>query len=104
MLNAMIFAAGLGSRLKPFTNDKPKALVALAGKPLLQRAIEKLKKLGVDRIVINVHHFADLIEDFLKENDNFGVDIRVSDERGELLETGGGLKKARSYLFPMHRY
>ncbi|WP_216616393.1 nucleotidyltransferase family protein [Marinifilum caeruleilacunae] len=100
MLNAMIFAAGLGSRLKPYTNNKPKALVALAGKTLLQRAIEKLKSLGVDRIVINVHHFADLIEDFLKENHNFGVDIRVSDERGELLETGGGLKKARELFIP----
>ncbi|NOU59241.1 nucleotidyltransferase family protein [Marinifilum sp. JC070] len=99
-MNAMIFAAGLGSRLKPYTNNKPKALVALAGKTLLQRAIEKLKSLGVDRIVINVHHFADLIEDFLKENHNFGVDIRVSDERGELLETGGGLKKARELFIP----
>jgi len=100
MLNAMIFAAGLGTRLKPYTNSKPKALVELAGKPLLERAIGKLKDLGVDRIVINVHHFADLIEDFLKENDNFGVDIRISDEREKLLDTGGGLKKAKDLFIP----
>nr|WP_320118793.1 nucleotidyltransferase family protein [uncultured Marinifilum sp.] len=96
----MIFAAGLGTRLKPFTNTKPKALVGLAGKPLLEHAIIKLKKLGVDRIVINVHHFADLIEQFLKENNNFGLDIRISDERDELLDTGGGLKKAKDLFIP----
>ncbi|GAB7087937.1 nucleotidyltransferase family protein [Marinifilum fragile] len=100
MLNAMIFAAGLGTRLKPYTNTKPKALVELAGKTLLERAIQKLVKLGVDRIVINVHHFADLIEDFLKENNNFGVDIRISDERDHLLDTGGGLKKAIDLFIP----
>lgn len=100
MLNAMIFAAGLGTRLKPYTNSKPKALVELAGKPLLEHAILKLKKLSVDRIVINVHHFADLIEDFLRENQNFGLDIRISDERDELLDTGGGLKKARDLFIP----
>ncbi|WP_218186239.1 sugar phosphate nucleotidyltransferase [Marinifilum fragile] len=96
----MIFAAGLGTRLKPYTNTKPKALVELAGKTLLERAIQKLVKLGVDRIVINVHHFADLIEDFLKENNNFGVDIRISDERDHLLDTGGGLKKAIDLFIP----
>ncbi|WP_321516738.1 nucleotidyltransferase family protein [Marinifilum fragile] len=96
----MIFAAGLGTRLKPYTNTKPKALVELAGKTLLERAIQKLVKLGVDRIVINVHHFADLIEDFLKENNNFGVDIRISDERVHLLDTGGGLKKAIDLFIP----
>lgn len=100
MLNAMIFAAGLGTRLKPYTNSKPKALVELAGKSLLERAILKLKDLGVDRIVINVHHFADLIELFLTENNNFGLDIRISDERNELLDTGGGLKKARDLFIP----
>jgi NDP-sugar pyrophosphorylase family protein len=100
MLNAMIFAAGLGTRLRPYTDNKPKALVELAGKTLLQRAIEKLKELNVDRIVINVHHFADQIEQFLKENENFGLDIHISDERDELLETGGGLKKASSLFIP----
>ncbi|MCT4602968.1 MAG: nucleotidyltransferase family protein [Marinifilum sp.] len=96
----MIFAAGLGTRLRPYTDDRPKALVELAGKTLLQRAIEKLKELNVDRIVINVHHFADQIEDFLQANQNFGVDIRISDERKELLETGGGLKKASPLFIP----
>jgi NDP-sugar pyrophosphorylase family protein len=100
MLNAMIFAAGLGTRLKPYTNSKPKALVELAGKTLLEHVILKLKKLGVDRIVVNVHHFADLIEEFLQENNNFGLDIRISDERNELLDTGGGLKKARELFIP----
>jgi NDP-sugar pyrophosphorylase family protein len=100
MLNAMIFAAGLGTRLKPYTNTKPKALVELAGKTLLERAIQKLVDIGVNRIVINVHHFAELIEDFLKEKDNFGVDICVSDERDQLLDTGGGLKKAKDLFIP----
>ncbi|WP_372753588.1 nucleotidyltransferase family protein [Labilibaculum sp.] len=96
----MIFAAGLGTRLKPYTNSKPKALVELAGKPLLEHAIVKLKEVGVDRIVINVHHFADLIEEFLREKHNFGLDIRISDEREELLDTGGGLKKACDLFIP----
>lgn len=100
MLNAMIFAAGLGTRLKPFTDNKPKALVELAGKPLLERAILKLIELKVDRIVINVHHYADLIEEFLRVNKNFGIDIRISDEREELLDTGGGLKKAADLFIP----
>lgn len=100
MLNAMIFAAGLGTRLKPYTNTKPKALVELAGKPLLERAIIKLIDLGVDRIVINVHHFADLIEEFLEEKNYFGADIRISDEREALLDTGGGLKKAKELFIP----
>lgn len=96
----MIFAAGLGTRLKPFTDSKPKALVELAGKPLLERAILKLIELKVDRIVINVHHYADMIENFLRTNHNFGVDIRISDEREELLDTGGGLKKATDLFIP----
>ncbi|PKQ63148.1 hypothetical protein BZG02_10320 [Labilibaculum filiforme] len=100
MLNAMIFAAGLGTRLKPYTDSKPKALVELGGKPLLERAIRKLIELKVDRIVINVHHYADLIEEFLHANNNFGADIRISDEREELLDTGGGLKKAAGLFIP----
>ncbi len=100
MLNAMIFAAGLGTRLKPYTDSKPKALVELAGAPLLERAILKLIELKVDRIVINVHHYADMIEGFLQKNNNFGVDIRISDEREELLDTGGGLKKAADLFIP----
>lgn len=97
-MKAMIFAAGLGTRLKPFTLNAPKALYPVNGKPLLQRNIEYLKAYGIKEFVINVHHFASQIEDFLKENENFGVDIQISDERGELLETGGGLLKAKDLL------
>ena len=97
-MKAMIFAAGLGTRLKPLTDTLPKALVPLAGKTLLQWQIEKLKSAGITDIVINVHHFADKIIDYLRENDNFGCHIQVSNERGMLLETGGGLRKAQSLL------
>lgn len=94
----MIFAAGLGTRLKPLTDTMPKALVPLAGKTLLQWQIEKLKAAGITNIVVNVHHFADKIIDYLRENNYFGCNIQVSDERDMLLETGGGLRKAKSLL------
>ena len=97
-MKAMIFAAGLGTRLKPLTDTMPKALVPLAGKTLLQWQIEKLKAAGITDIVVNVHHFADKIIDYLRENDNFGCCIQVSDERDMLLETGGGLRKAQPFL------
>lgn len=90
----MIFAAGLGTRLKPLTDTLPKALVPIAGKPLLEHVILKLKKSGFDEIIVNVHHFPDQIIDFLKQNNNFGIRIEVSDERNELLDTGGGIRKA----------
>lgn len=90
----MIFAAGLGTRLRPLTDRMPKALVPVGGKPLLQHVIEKLAHAGFTRIVVNVHHFAEQIIDFLSEHQNFGLDISVSDEREMLLETGGGIKKA----------
>ncbi len=90
----MIFAAGLGTRLRPLTNDRPKALVEVAGKPLLQHQIEKLGAAGFDHIVVNVHHFGEQIIDFLQAHDNFGLDIKVSDERALLLDTGGGIKAA----------
>lgn len=92
----MIFAAGLGTRLRPLTNDRPKALVEVAGKPLLQHQIEKLKAAGFDHIVVNVHHFGEQIIDFLAMHDNFGLDIKISDEREMLLDTGGGIKAAMS--------
>ena len=94
----MIFAAGLGTRLKPLTDHIPKALVPVAGKPMLEHVIGKLKSAGFDEIVINVHHFADQIIDFLKEKDNFGIRIWISDESEELLDTGGGIKKAAPYF------
>ena len=94
----MIFAAGLGTRLKPLTDNMPKALVPLAGKTLLQWQIERLKAAGTTDIVVNVHHFPDMIINYLRDNDNFGCRIAVSDERDMLLETGGGLRKAKELL------
>ena len=97
-MKAMLFAAGLGTRLKPFTENHPKALAPVNGKPLLQRSIEYLKSFGITEIVVNVFHFADQIIDFLKENDNFGITIHISDERPEVLETGGGLVNAKHFF------
>ena len=97
-MRAMIFAAGLGTRLKPLTDTLPKALVPLAGKTLLQWQIERLKAAGITDIVVNIHHFPDMIINYLRDNDNFGCRIAVSDERDMLLETGGGLRKAKELL------
>ncbi|WP_321375445.1 nucleotidyltransferase family protein [uncultured Draconibacterium sp.] len=98
-MQAMIFAAGLGTRLKDETADKPKALVEVGGKPLLQRAIEKLSAEGVTRIVVNVHHFAPQVVDFIKSK-NWDVPVLISDESDKLLETGGGLKFAAHLFSP----
>jgi NDP-sugar pyrophosphorylase family protein len=97
-MKALIFAAGLGTRLKPLTDTMPKALVPINGKPLLQHVIEKLKSYGFDEIIVNVHHFPDQIIDFLKVNNNFGVRIEISDERDKLLDTGGGVRKAQWFF------
>lgn len=91
---AMIFAAGLGTRLKPLTDTMPKALVRVGGEPLLRHVVLRLKDAGYTHIVVNVHHFAQQIIDYLAANDHFGIDIRISDEREALLETGGGIKNA----------
>lgn len=101
MMQAMIFAAGLGTRLKPLTNHMPKAMVSVGGEPLLKRVIDKLKNSGAGHIVVNVHHFASQITDYLKNNGNFGMDISISDETEKLLDTGGGIKKAAP-LFDSH--
>jgi len=93
-MKAMIFAAGLGTRLKPFTDEHPKALVVINGKTLLQRNIEYLAKFGINDVIINVHHFADQIQKTLAKNKGFGSNITLSDESDAVLETGGGLKKA----------
>lgn len=93
----MLFAAGLGTRLKEETRNKPKALVEVGGKPLLQHAIEKLKNEGFTEIVVNVHHFSHLVIEFLSNHD-FGIPVHISDETGKLLDTGGGLKKASPLL------
>jgi N-acetyl-alpha-D-muramate 1-phosphate uridylyltransferase len=97
-MKAMIFAAGLGTRLKPFTDHHPKALAVVNNKTLLQRNIEYLKNFGFTEFVLNVHHFPEQIISFLTEHHNFGCKIIISDETGALLETGGGLEKAAPYL------
>lgn len=97
-MKALIFAAGKGTRLKPFTDHHPKALAKVNGVPLLERNIQYLKGFGITDFVINIHHFGDQIVTFLKENDNFGCKIEVSDESNELLETGGGLIFAKEFL------
>lgn len=94
----MIFAAGVGTRLKPLTDNMPKALVPLNGKPMLEHVILKLKAAGFHHVVINIHHFGQEIIDFLAANDNFGIKIQISDERDYLLDTGGGIKKAAALL------
>ena len=97
-MKAIIFAAGLGTRLRPLTNDKPKALVEVNGQTLLEITIRRLVGFGYKDIIVNVHHFADKVEKCLKDNDGFGANIIISDERGQLLETGGGLKKVANFL------
>ncbi len=96
-MKAMILAAGLGTRLRPLTDSRPKALVEIAGRTLLEITLSHLRAVGVREVIINVHHFADMILDYLKTNDNFGMRIEVSREE-VLLDTGGGLKKA-AYFF-----
>lgn len=96
----MIFAAGLGTRLKPITDSIPKALLPIGGKTLLQHQLEKLKEAGFTDIVINIHHFPEQIVRFCREHDNFGLNLRFSDESDMLLETGGGLRKAEPLLMP----
>lgn len=97
-MKAMLFAAGLGTRLRPFTDKHPKALAVVNGKTLLQRNIEYLRSFGITDFVINVHHFAEQIRDLLIQKNNFGVHIQISDETDEVLETGGGLAKAQKFL------
>src|SRR4030081_1787927 len=92
-MKAMILAAGLGTRLRPLTDNHPKPLVQLAGRTLLEITLTRLRTFGVTEVIINVHHFADLVIDYLKSNNNFGLRIEISREE-VLLDTGGGLKKA----------
>ena len=97
-MRALVFAAGLGTRLKPLTDTLPKALVPIAGQPLLYHVISKLKAAGIDDLVINVHHFADSIIDYVHSQDDFGIKVSFSDERDMLRETGGGIRHARHLL------
>jgi NDP-sugar pyrophosphorylase family protein len=92
-MKAMVLAAGLGTRLRPLTNDRPKALVEVAGRTLLEITLARLRVFGVSEVIVNVHHFADMVVAYLKAHDNFGMRIEVSRE-DVLLDTGGGLKKA----------
>lgn len=97
-MKAMIFAAGLGTRLKPLTDTMPKAMIPIAGKPMLQYVIEKLKAAGFTDIIINIHHFGEQIIDFVKSNNSFDIRIEFSDEKEKLLDTGGGIKRAASFF------
>lgn len=92
-MNALIVAAGLGTRLKPFTDTMPKALVPVAGRPMLEHRIVSLRDAGVSQIVVNVHHFAEQIIDFVANHD-FGIEVLISDERSQLLDTGGAVRRA----------
>jgi len=96
-MKAMILAAGLGTRLRPLTDDRPKALVTVAGRTLLEIALSRLRSFGVSNVIVNAHHHAQMVVDYLKANDNFGMRIEVSLEE-ELLNTGGGLKKAAPFF------
>ncbi|MGI8582474.1 MAG: nucleotidyltransferase family protein [Chitinophagaceae bacterium] len=97
-MKAMILAAGLGTRLKPFTDEHPKALATINGKSLLQRNIEYLASFGITYVIVNVHHFSEQITDLIKKNKGFGSNLTISDEKDEVLETGGGLMKARPFF------
>jgi len=97
-MKALIFAAGLGTRLRPITDNIPKALVPVAGVPMLERVVRKLQQAGFDEFVINAHHHAGKIEEFVRNRGSFGAEVRLSVEEGEPLETGGGIRKAAPLL------
>ena len=97
-MKAMIFAAGLGTRFKPWTDKHPKALALVNGKSLLQRNVEYLQQYNITDVVVNVHHFSDQVIDAIKKNNGWGSHISISDETDEVLETGGGLLKAKNLL------
>jgi len=97
-MKAMIFAAGLGTRFKPWTDKHPKALALVNGKSLLQRNVEWLQQFGITDVIVNVHHFPEQVMQAIESNKGWGSKITLSDEKGQLLETGGGLKKAKSFF------
>src|SRR5436853_2564246 len=103
-MQAMIFSAGLGTRFKPWTNEHPKALALVNGKSLLQRNIEYLQKFGITDVIVNVHHFGDQIINAVTQNNGWGSHIIISDETNEVLETGGGLLKAKDLFKPGERF
>ncbi|MCM1518629.1 MAG: nucleotidyltransferase family protein [Pseudoflavonifractor sp.] len=97
-MKAMIFAAGLGTRLRPLTDRMPKALVPVGGVPMLERVMRRLIEAGADDVTVNVHHFAPMIADYIRSRDSFGIKVNISDESGLLLDTGGGILNARRWL------
>jgi len=103
-MKAMIFSAGLGTRFKPWTNKHPKALALVNGKSLLQRYIEYLRQFGITDVIVNVHHFADQIMEAVKNNNGWGSNVVISDETNEVLETGGGLLKAKDLFVPGEKF
>jgi NDP-sugar pyrophosphorylase family protein len=103
-MKAMIFAAGLGTRFKPWTDSHPKALALVNNKSLLQRNIEYLQRNGIKDVIINVHHFADQVQEAIQKNKGWGSKVVLSDERDELLETGGGLLKAKNLFTPGEKF
>ncbi len=96
-MKAMILAAGLGTRLRPLTDNRPKALVQIAGRTLLEIALARMRRFGIRDVIINIHHFADMIQEYLERNQNFGMSLAISREES-LLDTGGGLKRAAHFL------
>ncbi len=96
-MKAMVLAAGLGTRLRPLTNDRPKALVEVGERTMLDIVLERLRAFGVREAIVNVHHYADMVIEYLRAHENFGMRIEISREE-ELLDTGGGLKKAAHFF------
>jgi NDP-sugar pyrophosphorylase family protein len=103
-MQAMIFSAGLGTRFKPWTDSHPKALALVNGKSLLQRNIEYLQQYGIREVIVNVHHYADQLTGAIEKNNGWGSKVKISDERVELLDTGGGLLKAKKFFTPGERF
>lgn len=103
-MKAMIFSAGLGTRFKPWTDKHPKALASVNGKSLLQRNIEYLQQYGIKDVIINVHHFADQIKEAIKKSNGWGSNVTIGDETDEVLETGGGLLKAKKHFTPGEKF
>lgn len=103
-MKAMIFSAGLGTRFKPWTDKHPKALALVKGKSLLQRNVEYLQRFGIKEVIVNVHHFADQVIDEIKKNNGWGSNIIISDETDKVLETGGGLLKAKGFFTPGEKF
>lgn len=103
-MKAMIFSAGLGTRFKPWTDKHPKALAIVNGKSLLQRNIEYLQQYGIRDIIVNTHHFASQVTDAIQKNNGWGSQVVISDEQDELLDTGGGLLKAKEHFTPGERF